>query len=419
MEWLRNLALPQSAEHIQLLGYMFVIVQTIFISFTGLIFWGTIISIYFKKKAQNDLDPVYKNAAQDIIHLILFNRTTGLLFSILPLVAIILIFAQLFQLIDIHNLTYLTISFIFSACAILLLYDYKNSFDDFRLLSLNSAVSGAILLFIALWMFNAGLTSSIYGDRWLSTGFFEGLFSLTVLLRFGLFLLLSLVIMSAALLFALYYVNENINDDYVKIIRAVALRTAFIGSLLIPVLLVINFFLVPAGFLSESYLVYILLGLFLIFITYHILYTIFRKLNKTSAASLLLAVLLFTFFYVLSDKEIVYNANKVNAGIMSADFNEYIATLRTPEKPVELNGEEIYRINCSACHDMNRILVGPAHVDVIPKYFNKEDQLTAYIRNPIRVNTNFPPMPNLGLKPDEARAVAVYVIQKVKDNIGE
>lgn len=419
MEWLKNLALPQSAEHIQLLGYMFVIVQVIFVSFTGLIFWGTIVSMYFKHKAQNDLDPECVNAARNVIHLILFNRTTGLMFSLVPLFTIILIFAQLFQLIDIPNLIYLTISLIFSGSALLFLYEYRNSLNDFKQLSYNSAVAGAILLFIALWLFNAGLTSSILNDQWQASGFFEGLFSLLVLIRFTFFLLLSLVIMSAALLFGLYYVNQNVNDDYVQLVKSLAVKTAFIGTVTLPVFLLINFFLIPSSFLSQSYFVFILLGTILIFITYHILYSIFRKLSKISAASFLLAALLFTLTYVLSDKEIVYNSNKVNAGILSANFNEYFLSLKPEEKPVELNGEEIYRINCSACHAMDKVLVGPAHLDVIPKYFDKENQLAAYLRNPVRVNTDFPPMPNLSLKPDEARVVAEYVIQKVKDNIGK
>ncbi|MCH7974410.1 MAG: cytochrome C [Bacteroidetes bacterium] len=77
----------------------------------------------------------------------------------------------------------------------------------------------------------------------------------------------------------------------------------------------------------------------------------------------------------------------------------------------------MYNIKCGSCHKFDRKLVGPPHNEVVPKYFDKETQLVAFIRNPARVDPNFPAMPNLGLKPAEAKAVADYVLQKVKENL--
>ena len=48
MEWLQNITLPQSLEHIELLHYLLVISLFIFISFVSIIFWGTGLSVYFK-----------------------------------------------------------------------------------------------------------------------------------------------------------------------------------------------------------------------------------------------------------------------------------------------------------------------------------------------------------------------------------
>ncbi len=48
MEWLQNITLPQSLEHIELLQYMLVISLFIFISFISVIFWGTGLSLFFK-----------------------------------------------------------------------------------------------------------------------------------------------------------------------------------------------------------------------------------------------------------------------------------------------------------------------------------------------------------------------------------
>ncbi len=50
---------------------------------------------------------------------------------------------------------------------------------------------------------------------------------------------------------------------------------------------------------------------------------------------------------------------------------------------------------------------------MIPKYAGKEAQLVAFIRNPVKVNPDYPPMPNPGLKPNEAKAVAKYLLDRL------
>ena len=84
---------------------------------------------------------------------------------------------------------------------------------------------------------------------------------------------------------------------------------------------------------------------------------------------------------------------------------------------MELIGEEIYKVRCASCHKFDVKLVGPSHKEVVPKYFGKENQLVAYIKNPTKIDPEYPPMPNPGLKPDEAQAVADYVLEQVKKNV--
>ena len=48
---------------------------------------------------------------------------------------------------------------------------------------------------------------------------------------------------------------------------------------------------------------------------------------------------------------------------------------------------------------------------VNPKYAGKEAQLIAFIRNPVKVDPAYPQMPNPGLKPNEADAIAKYLLE--------
>jgi len=41
--------------------------------------------------------------------------------------------------------------------------------------------------------------------------------------------------------------------------------------------------------------------------------------------------------------------------------------------------------------------------------------LEAFIRNPVKVNPDYPQMPNPGLKPNEARALAKYLLETYQE----
>ena len=73
MEWLQNITLPQSLEHIELLQFMLVISLFIFISFISIIFWGTGLSLFFKVNEKKHLDDKYRRMAKDIIELVTIN----------------------------------------------------------------------------------------------------------------------------------------------------------------------------------------------------------------------------------------------------------------------------------------------------------------------------------------------------------
>ena len=73
-------------------------------------------------------------------------------------------------------------------------------------------------------------------------------------------------------------------------------------------------------------------------------------------------------------------------------------------------GEQIFNTKCIACHRFDQRLVGPAYKDVLPQFENDMDALVSFILNPKKVNPDFPAMPNQALKPQEAKAVALYIM---------
>jgi cytochrome c len=105
------------------------------------------------------------------------------------------------------------------------------------------------------------------------------------------------------------------------------------------------------------------------------------------------------------------SSTQVHSAMLSAEYDKYLADLTGEGKSITINAAEIYQVKCASSHKWDQKLVGPAHLDVLPKYAGKEAQLVAFIRNPVKVDPAYPPMPNPGLKPNEADAIAKYLLE--------
>lgn len=422
MEWLKSLTLPQSSEHIELLGYMMIIVLFLFVLFSSIILWGTLLSIYLKKKESKNLDVQSRRLSKEIMDIVLFNKSTGIMFCALPIMTIIIILAQIFQSQNNPNLGFLAYSLVLLLISLLLIYSYKNSLYEFRQVDFNSGLIGSIILFFSLWLFSAAMTSSVFTEASQTGNSTIHLFSSVVLIRFILLILISVVINGSVLVFGIFNlrnVDPEADEEYTALAKGVSLRATFVASVLIPLLVLIDMMLLPEHSLSGSFFFYLILGLVFLFIAYHLLYMLYKKIDKTIAAYLLVIVVLFVLTSVINDQMLIAGSNRVHYTMLNTNFENYLAELKGIDKAPVINAEEIYKVSCSSCHTFDKKLVGPPHNEVIPKYFNNENQLVAFIRNPVRVNNEYPPMPNPGLKPDEAKAVAEYIISKVKEDIDQ
>jgi cytochrome c551/c552 len=84
-----------------------------------------------------------------------------------------------------------------------------------------------------------------------------------------------------------------------------------------------------------------------------------------------------------------------------------------PEAPAKADGKAVFDRICSTCHRLDARLVGPPLSEVVPKYRGRPEDLQAFIRNPVKVNPEYPAMPKLGLSEAEIVAVAEWLLQEV------
>jgi cytochrome c len=422
MEWLQNITLPQSLEHIKLLQFMLVISLFIFISFASVIFWGTGLSVYFKSNEKKHLDDKYGKIAKDIIKLVTINKSIGIILGVVPLITLILIFAQLFQSAEVTNLNDLTASLILLSIAMVFIYIYKNSLADLKKPRLIFGITGFIIMFFALWLFLAGMTVAVFHGHWQPEGTISDLFSSLVIIRFLYFVVASLAVTGGAVFFGLFFpISSKIKTDeeYAQFVKSKMLIVTFVATILLPLIMLANLIIVPETSLSGAIFAYIIIGLFLLFLAYHFLYMIFVKFSSKFTALLFFTLLLMLLTVIINDKIIITNSTKVQSAVLAVEYDELLAELKGEDVAVELNGEEIYKVRCASCHKFDIKLVGPPHNEVVPKYFGKEELLLAFIKNPGRIDETYPPMPNPGLKSDEAKAVADYVLEQVKKNVAK
>jgi heme/copper-type cytochrome/quinol oxidase subunit 2 len=125
MEFLNNFILPQSAEHIELLHYMLLIVLFLFIPFISIVFGGIILSVVYRRKGERENNKFYLRLAKEIAEITTINKSVGFILGVAPIITSIIIYSQLLHNSQITNLNYLALSFVFITISLIFIYSYR------------------------------------------------------------------------------------------------------------------------------------------------------------------------------------------------------------------------------------------------------------------------------------------------------
>jgi len=434
MEFLDKLVLPQSAEHIKLLHYILTLVLALFVPFISVVFGGTFSSIYFLKRFKKTKNLFYLKFSKQLIEYLTVNPATGIILGLVPLLTAILVLTQLLHTSRIQTVSFLVLSFVFVLAALVLIYAYRNLMvsikindsdntkDENRISESNSfylksnyGKIGLIFLFAGIWFYVAAITSVTNFLTWSFPGVITSIAAPKVLLNLLFFLVFAFALSNAAFLFIhLYWKRrEKTSDsDYTKFVKDICSKTGLRASLPLPVLIAVNLFSFSETTLSGSIFIYSVVSILFIFLSYHLFYMILNK-NEYQFGSLIFFILIFGWVaLIIKDQKAMTNATEYHSLVLSTDYDKMLAKLKGEGTIAVLNGKEIYDVRCASCHKFDQKFVGPAHFDVLPKYEGKEGQLIAYIKNPVKVDPAYPPMPNPGLTPPEVDAVVKYLLDE-------
>ena len=443
MNFLDQFVLPQNLEHLSLLQYLTIIALWISLTYLGMLVGGTGLSLYYKRKGVKESNPHYLKFAKDIIEQITISKTAGITLGIVPILSLMMMFAQLMTQIQVGAVTYLIFSFFIVTVAVVLVFTYRYSYSlKERFLSLKSAVdektgeevnayAGSLsnlsntsgswaftFLMFGTYFFVAGVSIGMFPGEWAqSSSIFYALLSGTIFVKWLVFLAFALAVTGAYLLFVTFAWNTKSvvgEGEYIEVVKAGATKTVLLGSFLLPLLIAMATIITPNTAVTPTVYIAAFAAVLLVFFVYNLVYQMIKSGNTKFAVWIFFFVLMAIGSLAISDTSATKATTKAQHYALDSVYKvQLLAELGDAAAPV-VSGEDIYNGRCSACHKFDQKLVGPPYQETLPKYEGNVDKLAAFVLNPVKINPDYPAMPNQGLKPNEAKAIAEYILSKYK-----
>ncbi len=443
METLDSFVLPQSDHHMVLLRYLLILTYTLFIPYLSVLFGATYLSLRYCKKGEQSGNNFYLKLAKNIIDLATINKSVAFALGLIPMLSATFCYAQLLSSSEVSLTSFLLISFLFLLAGLVSVYSYKYSFhlkDIFSSVKEENAevkielkqyrsVSESLfrkagkwafyLIFIAAYIFFGATSLAIDPSRWeSSSSLISILLSFSTLMNFAFFVSIALVTTAVV---GLIYLNEELkeaDDEYKEFVKDNLLKIGLAAGVTAPILYVLGLLIAPQASLADTGFGAAFFALFSILVVSSLIYLMLReKGTKYLTSSITFLVFFFLGFTV--KEQSAFNAATVEPFYLAAqNYEKHIEEMKAELGLglVEISGEDIFNGRCAACHKFDQKLVGPSYNSVLPKYTNNQEGLVQYILNPVKVDASYPPMPNQGLKPNEAQAIADYIINIYDQN---
>ncbi len=422
--------LPPNAEHLHLVKYLIMIVYFINLPFISLMIGGTFFSLIFNIADRQKPNPIHSRFTKDLIDTLIFRKFAGIILGVLPLFVLVFAFGQMLYQANTMIVPFMIYTTIIAAVGITLVYFYQASYkmrENGFWLHITGGVLGLLVLLFAYLVFMATTSLAMEPGRWLIINAFDKLlFSWNVVARFLHFITAALMVSGAAIVF--FFFNwgggkQGLDEEYASFVLKFGGGTALGFSLLQPLFVLWNIDTLPTVTLSPVVFgITIAVVVLLLVITY----TILRLLQTGDGrrGTGVFVLLIIVFIVMIVNNQIAMNhAIKNHTDELAMRAEERAAELKA-EKEREMGaqvkvdlalGENVYQTVCHTCHRFDQKIVGPAYDDVLPKYLDHQDQLINFIRKPVKVNPDLPPMPQLGLSESQIRSVAAYLIKTYEE----
>ncbi len=446
MNFLDQLVIPESNEHLTLLRYLLVVVTIFFVTYVSIALIASTFAALFDWSGRKNGTRHHSQFAQDLADLASPNKGIIYAMAVIPLVTTILIYTQLFYGMDIGISSYLFYSAIFYFAGFYFLYGYKRSFhldsiySTFRNLASfpggevradvasdvefyervaviarkHGGRRSAILFWIGTWIFVGATRLAFTPDRWVGSTLATVLFSGETFWSLLSYVVTALVITSAAVLFFFFKWEKAIaapaDESYRAFVKKHVLPIGLIAIALEPILIFFEIQNLPQTGVTNLTFAIACIGMIVAFFVVLLFYSMLKDSKVNLGSYAFLGAIVIVFIWTAKDEIAFHYATRTQNQVLGQRYEAMLASLNPNAAQPVISGEDIYNGRCSACHRFDVKLVGPPYNQTLPNFVGKIDSLEDFIMNPRQAVPGYPPMPAQGLKPDEVKAVADYIM---------
>ncbi len=445
-----ELVIPPSENHVLLLQYMLIISMMLFIPYLGMMLGATFTSTYFNKKGKKEGNKLYIRFAKDVIEKLTITPSAELALGTIPVLSAFFAYAQLLYMAETITISMLALSVVIFIMSFVFIYKYRNTFkiesvlqtyrkylnkdsvnpDDEKvheaeefeenILNTNSSsgVIGKYLLLTASYLFAGTTALASSPDKWEHVNnILQVIFSWQTIFNFTLLVSLAGIITGAAIMFYFFKWQgglKDMDDEYSGYVKKFAGNLTLVSGIAFPVMLLLSYVYLPSAAQSPSVFFYMIVILVITLILCNLVYSMVKNSDTHSASITFALVFVLILFNVVKDQAALSNATHFNTIEITKKAEELEQEAKTKTmQSAGIDPQQIYNSKCIACHKFDQKVIGPPYEQTVPKYNGDVQKLAAYIFNPQKIDPNFPPMPNQGLKKKEATAMAQWLISKV------
>ena len=421
---------PLSTEFYTLLRYGLFLVLLFHLPVIGVLIGGSTVSLLLNVLGKEKREPAYLRFSKELMETALIGKSALFMFGLVPLLLVWFVYARI--LFDPTPLPWHFWSGILVVlfAGFVLLHRYRAAWDrapDPSPIHIGTGAAGLLAVLFAFFLFSAGYGILFNPEKLpLLRTQIRFLLSWNAIVKFLRFLAFFFGMTGGVILLLgarLAEGHEGPDADSRRVVRDFGAILTVLATLVLPIFVLFDLVTLPeialSGELFATSAVILLLSLAVCLI---LSFPSGKGEGRPGPRVITLYVLIFLTM-LLHDNAAVGNAygDRIVFLAMQAQAAEAEHAKEAPrEKPAAAGqaavetGKAVYEKVCAGCHRPDIRVVGPPLNEVVPKYGGDVEKLKSFLRNPVKVNPDYPSMPKLGLPEEEIDAVSRYLIGQSK-----
>src|SRR5512146_3160953 len=129
MNFIDQLVVPPTANHVLLLKYIFVVSLLLFLPYLGMMMGASFISVYLSGKGTKSGNNMLSRFAKDVIEKLAITKNAEVGLGIIPLLSIIFIYAQFLYQAQTITVSVMGLAVLLFIIAFISIYKYRGSFE--------------------------------------------------------------------------------------------------------------------------------------------------------------------------------------------------------------------------------------------------------------------------------------------------